>query len=107
MKQTIQTVKVGANYRFNWAAPAAAYATPPAGLVVQAPLPEAPFIWTGIYMGFHAGAARYDTAWSNPFGPQVFGDTIGAGGWLAGGQIGFNSTEATPASWALTPWSAA
>jgi opacity protein-like surface antigen len=90
MKQTIQTVKVGTNYRFNWAAPAAAYAAPAAGLVVQAPLPEAPFTWRGIYMGLHTGAAHYDTDWSNPFGPQVFGDTIGAGGWLAGGQLGFN-----------------
>lgn len=41
-------------------------------------------------MGLHTGAAHYDTDWSNPFGPQVFGDTIGAGGWLAGGQLGFN-----------------
>jgi opacity protein-like surface antigen len=89
----VQTVKLGVNYRYNWTAPAAvapilAPAAPAGHLALTPPL--APFTWTGLYLGLHAGAAHHDKDWSNPFGPQVFGDTIAGGGWLGGGQLGFN-----------------
>ena len=60
-------------------------------LVARAAAPSAaPVHWTGLYAGVYLGAGRAQTDWTNPFGPQIFGDDIGPGGALAGGQIGFN-----------------
>ncbi|MTW16513.1 outer membrane beta-barrel protein [Rhodoplanes serenus] len=87
LKQTVQDVRLGVNYRFGQTGtvvPTRA-ARPFAGLV------GGPAVnWTGLYAGLHLGAGRSREDWSNPFGPQVFGDDIGSGGWLAGGQLGYN-----------------
>jgi outer membrane immunogenic protein len=52
------------------------------------PLYTPPFTWTGIYIGGNAGGAWASTAMSdNLTGANLTGNR---GGWLAGGQMGFN-----------------
>lgn len=69
-----------------------AFTAQAADLPVKAPMvaPVPVFTWTGVYFGFHLGGGHFHKSWQNPFGPAVFGDTIDGGGWLGGGQVGFN-----------------
>jgi len=50
----------------------------------------APLDWTGLYIGYHTGAALGLADVANPFGPSIFGDTVRTPGPLAGGQLGYN-----------------
>ncbi|RAI40059.1 outer membrane protein [Rhodoplanes roseus] len=88
VKQTVQDVRLGVNYRFGQTGtvtPTRAM-RPFASLLATGPAMS----WTGVYAGLHVGGGHAAETWSNPFGPQVFGDDIGSGGWLAGGQVGYN-----------------
>src|SRR5258708_13276664 len=54
----------------------------------------APWTWTGVYLGLHAGGVWGTTRWGDPF--NVFGTTGSfpasgpVGGLLGGAQVGFN-----------------
>lgn len=48
------------------------------------------FSWTGMYLGYHSGAAIGSATFSDPFGPSVFGDTVRTPGGLVGMQAGVN-----------------
>jgi opacity protein-like surface antigen len=50
-----------------------------------------PFSWTGMYIGYHAGAAIGSAQFSDPIGPSLFGDTVRTPGSLAGVQAGANA----------------
>jgi outer membrane immunogenic protein len=50
-------------------------------------LQQAPFSWTGFYVGTHVGYGWTDIDWSET--PPIDGTHDGSG-WLAGGQIGYN-----------------
>src|SRR5204863_3961037 len=58
------------------------------------PQAAAPWTWTGVYLGLHAGGAWGTTRWTDPF--NVFGTTGSfpatgpVGGLLGGAQVGFN-----------------
>ncbi|EJW10102.1 hypothetical protein A33M_0489 [Rhodovulum sp. PH10] len=95
IEQSVHTVRLGANYRFGKAGPAesAASSAPPAPwapLGFSAADRSVAFDWTGLRLGIHLGSGHADTDWSNPFGPQIFGDAVTSHGWLAGGQIGID-----------------
>ncbi|MDC7789807.1 outer membrane beta-barrel protein [Rhodoplanes sp. TEM] len=89
VKQTVQDVRLGLNYRFGQTGPVTPTRAigPIAGLLA---LGGPATRWTGVYAGLHVGGGHASEDWSNPFGPQIFGDDIGSGGWLAGGQVGYN-----------------
>src|SRR5262249_25670641 len=71
-----------------------------ADLPLQAPAPYAPYDWSGLYIGAHAGWEKADTAgYTNnngaTAGPSVFLPDNGSTdqtmhGWLGGGQLGYN-----------------
>src|SRR6185436_10765538 len=49
-----------------------------------------PFSWTGMYLGYHSGAAFGSATFSDPFGPSLFGDKVRTPGGLFGIQAGAN-----------------
>jgi len=51
---------------------------------------EAPFNWTGFYVGAHAGGGIAYGEFSNPYGPNLFGGETRSPGPFVGGQIGYN-----------------
>lgn len=59
---------------------------------VKAPLTgPAPVVWTGFYLGAHAGSLWANSDWSNINGPGPDSQVdVRAAGFLAGGQIGYN-----------------
>jgi outer membrane immunogenic protein len=56
-----------------------------------APVAYAPpvYNWSGFYVGGHVGGGFADSSWSDPFTGGA--DTFNKGGFLGGGQIGFNA----------------
>jgi opacity protein-like surface antigen len=48
------------------------------------------WLWTGFYVGVHAGAAAGTAKFADPFGSSIFGDKVTTPGFLAGGQVGYN-----------------
>ena len=58
------------------------------GQVSQEPIPyQAPFTWTGFYVGTHLGYGWSDINWQ---GTPAFDGSHDGRGWAAGGQIGYN-----------------
>jgi outer membrane immunogenic protein len=58
------------------------------GRVSEAIVPyQAPFSWTGFYVGTHLGYGWSDIDWQET---PPFDGTHSGNGWLAGGQIGYN-----------------
>jgi opacity protein-like surface antigen len=57
--------------------------------VASPPAPQA-WSWTGVYLGGQLGGAASTAHFSDPFGPSIYGDTVTAPGFLAGGKLGFN-----------------
>ncbi len=51
---------------------------------------DAPFSWTGFYVGAQTGAAMDYSKFSNPYGATLFGDEVRSPGPFIGGQIGYN-----------------
>jgi opacity protein-like surface antigen len=51
---------------------------------------DAPFRWTGFYVGAHTGAARDDSDFANPYGRTLFGNEVRSPGPFIGGQLGYN-----------------
>ncbi len=46
--------------------------------------------WAGLYVGAQVGGLSANTDFSDPFGGPIFGDKVGAPGFLGGGLIGYN-----------------
>lgn len=71
---------------------AVASAANAADLPVKAPPRQAvaPFSWTGVYVGGHAGYGWADKDWVDPAGPPFNAGSHTATGWLAGFQAGAN-----------------
>lgn len=62
---------------------------PKRGRVSAEPVPyQAPFTWTGFYVGTHLGYGWSDIDWQES-APSFNGSHDGSG-WLAGGQVGYN-----------------
>ena len=57
----------------------------------MAPVAYAPpvYNWTGFYVGGHLGGGFADSSWNDPFSGGT--DTFNKGGFLGGGQIGYNA----------------
>jgi outer membrane immunogenic protein len=57
----------------------------------QAPIAYAPpvYDWSGFYVGGHVGGGFADSSWSDPF--TGGSDNFHKGGFLGGGQVGYNS----------------
>lgn len=51
---------------------------------------DAPFNWTGFYVGAHTGAAMDYNDFSNPYGATLFGDEVRSPGPFIGGHGGYN-----------------
>jgi opacity protein-like surface antigen len=87
IRQNLNVVKVGVNYKFGSQAGLAdsAFAV---GMPVKAP--PAAWSWTGYYIGVHIGSAMGINTVADPFGPSIFGDEIHSPGYFGGVQIGFN-----------------
>ncbi len=51
---------------------------------------DAPFSWTGFYVGAHTGGAIDYGDFSNPYGATLFGDEVRSPGPFIGGQLGYN-----------------
>jgi outer membrane immunogenic protein len=59
------------------------------GRVSEDPTPyQAPFTWTGFYVGTHLGYGWSDVDWQET--GSAFNGSHDGSGWLAGGQIGYN-----------------
>lgn len=59
------------------------------GHVREEPIPyQAPFTWTGFYVGAHLGYGWSDVDWQET--APAFNGSHDGSGWLAGGQIGYN-----------------
>lgn len=61
-----------------------------AGATAALAADDAPFSWTGFYVGAHAGAGMDYSDFSNPYGPTLFGDEVRSPGPFIGGQFGYN-----------------
>lgn len=61
----------------------------PAAVVSPVLAPQA-WSWTGVYLGAQVGGAASTANFSDSFGPSIYGGTVNAPGFLAGGKIGFN-----------------
>ena len=57
---------------------------------VPARADDAPFSWTGFYVGAHTGAAIDYSKFSKPYGATLFGDEVRSPGPFIGGQVGYN-----------------
>ena len=57
----------------------------------MAPVAYAPpvYNWTGFYIGGHLGGGFANSSWNDPFSGGT--DTFNKGGFLGGGQIGYNA----------------
>jgi outer membrane immunogenic protein len=79
---------VAASCALAQAAAAADLGGAPRGRVTREPVFEqAPFTWTGFYVGTHLGYGWSDIDWQET---PAFDGTHDGSGWLAGGQIGYN-----------------
>ena len=59
-------------------------------LAAPASAGNAPFDWSGFYLGYHVGGALDLADVDSPFGPSIFGGTVRTPGPIAGGQAGYN-----------------
>ena len=64
---------------------------------------DAPFSWTGFYVGAHAGGAMGYNDFSNPYGPSLFGGETRSPGPFIGGQFGYNYQDGPLASTGCKP----
>jgi opacity protein-like surface antigen len=60
------------------------------GALSSAAAQEAPFTWTGVYLGAQMGGAVDHSHFSDPYGSTLFGDTVSSPGAFGGLQIGGN-----------------
>jgi opacity protein-like surface antigen/outer membrane protease len=67
---------------------------------MEAPPPALAWSWTGFYFGGQIGGGAAIANFSDPFGSSIFGDTVAAPSFLAGGQVGYN-WELPNSSWVL------
>jgi hypothetical protein len=77
--------RTAALYAFVWLIAGMAAAARPA-----AAADDAPFTWTGLYVGAHKGGAIDYNKFSNPYGPTLFGDEVRSPGPIGGLQFGGN-----------------
>ncbi len=61
-----------------------------ADMPIAPPVPVVVWLWSGLYLGGHVGAASSNAALADPAGPAIYGNTVRSPGALGGVQLGYN-----------------